>query len=190
MASDTNIVIMTGRLGDDAQNRMSDEHPSVRFSIASNRYIPQEGDSDDSIEFVQEANWARIICWANAAFATSLLGLKRGDVVLVEGRWHSTSWEDADGQTRYGVEIVAGRVALVERYVPKTEPVESAAVLAASPAPTPSDSDPWPTPLALPKSRNSVPSAPLPLRPGYVPSNMPHPSTQPTRPPARLRRSA
>ena len=189
MASDTNIVIMTGRLGDDAQNRMSDAHPSVRFSIASNRYIPQEGEGDDSIEFVQEANWARIICWANAAFATSLLGLKRGDVVLVEGRWHSTSWEDADGQTHYGVEIVAGRVMLLERYVPKTEPVEAVATPAALPVIAPSERDPWPTPPVT-KGRTADTAVPVPLRAGYVPSSIPRSTTHPTTQPARLRRSA
>ena len=189
MASDTNIVIMTGRLGDNAQNRMSDEHPSVRFSMASNRYIPQEGDGDDSIEFVQEANWARVVCWANSAFATSLLDLKRGDVVLVEGRWHSTSWQDTDGQTRYGVEIVAGRVMLLERYVPKTEPVEAAATPAASPVIAPSEGDPWPTPPVT-KGRTADTIVPVPLRAGYVPSALAQPTARQTTQPVRLRRSA
>ena len=89
MANDINMVVMTGRLGDAADVRMDDERGSVRFAIASNRYIPQGSDNGAEVEFAQETNWARVICWGNVARAAAQLHLKRGDQVLIEGRWHS-----------------------------------------------------------------------------------------------------
>ena len=34
----------------------------------------------------------------------------KGDLVAVEGRLHYTRWQDADGNDRYGCEIIADRI--------------------------------------------------------------------------------
>ena len=35
---------------------------------------------------------------------------KKGDVVAITGRLHYSSWEDRDGVTRYGCEIIADKI--------------------------------------------------------------------------------
>jgi single-strand DNA-binding protein len=68
---------------------------------------------------VEDTQWFRVICFSRLAeFASEYLA--RGRRVFVEGRLQSRSWDGADGQKRFTMEIVAGDLVLLDQR-PRTE---------------------------------------------------------------------
>lgn len=98
-----NIVIMAGRLTRDPELKALPSGMNVAsFGIAINRtYTTREG-KKESVEFVD------VVAFGNQADVISRY-LKRGQVVLIEGRWQTRSWEK-DGEKRHKTEVVADRV--------------------------------------------------------------------------------
>jgi single-strand DNA-binding protein len=50
-----------------------------------------------------------VTCFNGLARAVSS-NRKKGDLVAIEGRLHYTRWQDGEGQTRYGCEVIAERI--------------------------------------------------------------------------------
>jgi len=105
-----NKVFILGRLTADPQLRTTSGGQSVAsFSVATNRvWTDKAGAKQESVEFHNVVVWAR-----QAEIASQFL--KKGSLVLIEGRLQTRSWEDKQGQSRKTTEIVAERMQLGPR---------------------------------------------------------------------------
>jgi len=102
-----NKVILMGRLGKDPELRQTAQGRALcRFSIATGRNR-REGE-----QWVEDTDWHDIVMWEEQAERAGRV-LGRGDLCAVEGRLGPRSWEDAQGQKRRTVEVVAQRFQLV-----------------------------------------------------------------------------
>jgi len=100
-----NKAFLIGRLTADPQLRSTKTGQSVAaFSVATNRvWNDKEGNKQEAVEFHNIVVWGR-----QAEVATKFL--KKGQMVLIEGRIQTRNYEGNDGNKRYVTEIVAERV--------------------------------------------------------------------------------
>ncbi|RJQ25271.1 single-stranded DNA-binding protein [Candidatus Parcubacteria bacterium] len=97
-----NKVFIIGRLTNDPQLRSTPGGQSVgSFSLATNRnWTAKNGQKQTDTQFHNVVVWGR-----QAEIASQYL--KKGTMVLIEGRLQTRSWQDkTTGQTRYATEIV------------------------------------------------------------------------------------
>lgn len=110
-----NRVEIIGNLGRDPELRYTPNGTAVcTFSVATNynrRVDPGQGDNGG--EWVSEATWFRITCWAEQAERAAEQLLK-GKQVFVEGRIRTYDYEK-DGAKHYGWEVIASRWMLLGR---------------------------------------------------------------------------
>ena len=109
MAS-VNKVILVGNLGRDPEIRyLPSGDPVANITIAtSSKYKGKDGN------MVEETEWHRITCF-NGLGKTVQQYCDTGMKVLVRGRIHYTKWKDAEGNDRYGCEIIAETVDFLSR---------------------------------------------------------------------------
>lgn len=74
------------------------------FSLATNRVW-----KDANGQRKEQSDFHNIVVFGRQA-ETSAQYVKKGSMVMVEGRIQTRSWDDAQGQKRYRTEIVADRV--------------------------------------------------------------------------------
>lgn len=105
-----NKVILTGRLTADPELRTTATGTHVvSFSIATNRnWTDKEGQRKEETEF------HNIVAWGRQADVVDQFS-KKGNLILIEGRLQTRSWEGNDGQKRRTTEIVAERIQLGPR---------------------------------------------------------------------------
>lgn len=98
-------VIVVGHLGTDPEMRYTPSgQPVTNFSVATNRrWTDQEGNPQE------ETTWFRVVAWGKLAELCNQY-LKKGLMVLVDGQIRTRSWEDQQGQTRYGWALHARNV--------------------------------------------------------------------------------
>jgi single-strand DNA-binding protein len=93
-----NVVTLIGNLATDVELRDVGEDLQVAtFVLAISRPAKDEAD------------FVRISAW-NRQAETCAQYLAKGKKVGVDGRLKSSSWEDADGNKRSAIEVVANRV--------------------------------------------------------------------------------
>jgi len=108
MATDINVVSLTGRLTRDSELRQTPTGSSVlNFSIANNKGKKKDG--DNWVE--QEPNYFNIILWGRQGEVLQQYLIK-GKQVAVSGRLQQRSYQTQDGAKRSVVEIVADNVLL------------------------------------------------------------------------------
>ncbi len=102
-----NKVFIAGRLTADPELRTTPGGAHVvSFSVATNRiWTDKNGSRRDETEF------HNVVAWGKQAEVVSQF-LRKGSLILVEGRLQTRSWEGKDGQTRRTTEIVAERIQL------------------------------------------------------------------------------
>ncbi|PIR88013.1 MAG: single-stranded DNA-binding protein [Candidatus Harrisonbacteria bacterium CG10_big_fil_rev_8_21_14_0_10_45_28] len=102
---DLNKAYILGRLTADPQLRSTKAGQSVAvFSVATNRvWTDKENKKQEAVEF------HNIVVWGRQAEVASKFLLK-GQMVLIEGRIQTRSYDGKDGAKRYVTEIVAERV--------------------------------------------------------------------------------
>jgi single-strand DNA-binding protein len=102
MSKDLNKVQLIGRLGADPDIRYTAQGTAVvNFNVATSRsWKTADGDLQE------ETEWSRVVAWSRLA---EICGeyLQKGSRVYIEGRLHTRSWQDQDGETRYITEVVA-----------------------------------------------------------------------------------
>jgi single-strand DNA-binding protein len=101
-----NLAILVGRLGADPQPQVTTGGVTFcRFSVACHR--PFKGKDGE-----KETDWIDVVAWRERAeFCANYM--KKGSMVLVEGRIQVRKWDTPDGQPRKSVEVVADRVEIV-----------------------------------------------------------------------------
>ncbi len=97
-----NKVLLIGNLGKDPEVRYTGAGRAVAsFTLATSwRWKDQDGNDQERTE------WHRIVAWGPLADICGQY-LSKGKQVFIEGRIQSRDWEDADGNRRTTVEIVA-----------------------------------------------------------------------------------
>lgn len=100
-----NKVILVGHLGKDPEMRYTPTGAGVcSFSLATNEFF-----QDRNGEPQKRTEWHRISVWGKNGENCSKY-LKKGKQVYLEGRLHTRSWEDKNGQKHYATEINAHNV--------------------------------------------------------------------------------
>ena len=99
-----NKVILIGRLTRDPEPKTTPSGQTVcNFSIATNRVWNQNNQKQEKVEFHNIVLWQRL-----AEIASQYL--KKGSIVLVEGRLQTRSWQDSAGNKKYKTEITIAKL--------------------------------------------------------------------------------
>ena len=98
-------IVLVGNLGTDPEMKYTASGVAVaKMPVATNRRW-----SDGEGETKEETTWFRVVVFGKQAEACHQY-LEKGRQVLVEGRISTSQYEDKDGITRYGWEVVASTV--------------------------------------------------------------------------------
>jgi single-strand DNA-binding protein len=114
----TNIVILVGNLGADAQARSTTGGTDVAtFNLGTSR-VKRDSDGktykDESGFTAKDTEWHRVTCFNGLGRVVAQHAVK-GMLVSVRGRLHNTRWTDGEGVERFGYEIVADDVQFLNR---------------------------------------------------------------------------
>jgi len=114
----TNIAILTGRIARDPDTRETKGGTNVTGIIPwrCSRSRDKDGKTykDENGYTAKESEFHRVTCFNGLAKTVGQYCTK-GQLVGVQGRIHYTQWEDKDGVTRYGTEILADKVDFLSR---------------------------------------------------------------------------
>ncbi len=100
-----NKVMIIGHLGRDPELRYTASgQVIVTFPVVTTRYW-----NTASGERRSETEWFQVVAWGNLAEICKQF-LSKGERVYIEGRLKTRRWEDAQGNRRYSVEIVANEM--------------------------------------------------------------------------------
>ena len=105
-----NKAIIVGNVTQDPQLKTTSGGQNVcTFSVATNRIW-----TDQNNQKQQKTEFHNIVMWRKLAETASKY-LKKGSLVLVEGRLQTRSWQDQTGAKKYRTEIVAETMQLGPR---------------------------------------------------------------------------
>lgn len=105
-----NKVLLIGHLGADPESRFMTSGSAVtNFNLATNEsWKSAEGDIKDKTE------WHRVVIFGKRA-ETAAEYMKKGQLVFIEGRLQTRSWEDKDKVKRYTTEILCDNFTMLGR---------------------------------------------------------------------------
>ena len=106
-----NRAIIIGRVTQDPQLRTTPSGQQVcSFSVATNRIW----NDNDTRERQEKTEFHNVVAWRRLAEIANQY-LKRGSLVMIEGRIETRSWNDQSGNRRYRTEIVTENMQLGPR---------------------------------------------------------------------------
>jgi single-strand DNA-binding protein len=105
-----NKVLLIGHLGADPESRFTTSGSAVtNFNLATNEtWKSTEGDTKEKTE------WHRVVLFGKMA-ETAAEYMKKGQLVFIEGRLQTRSWEDKDKVKRYTTEILCDNFTMLGR---------------------------------------------------------------------------
>lgn len=106
-----NKVILIGNVGADPEIRTLESGAKVarvRLATTERIYNRQTQEARDHTE------WHTVTLWRNLADTADRF-VKKGSQIYIEGRIRSNEWTDANGNKRYGIEILADDLKLLGR---------------------------------------------------------------------------
>ena len=103
-----NKVILLGNVGKDPEIKYFDNESSVaNFSLAtSEAYTNKNG------EKVTNTEWHNVQAWRGLAKIVEKY-VKKGDLIYIEGRIKTRSYDDKDGNKKYITEILADEIKML-----------------------------------------------------------------------------
>jgi single-strand DNA-binding protein len=105
-----NKVFVLGNLTRDPELRQTSGGQAVcSFAIATNRFY-----KDSAGQRQQQAEFHNIVAWGRQAEIINQY-LKKGSILLVEGRLQTRSWQDPQGTKHWRTEIIADQIQLGPR---------------------------------------------------------------------------
>ena len=127
--SSVNKVILVGRLGKDPEVR----YTQVGKAVASFSVATDESYKDRSGQRQKKTEWHNIVVWGPAVENFVQKYLHKGDLVYIEGKNQTRSWEDKkNGGTRYTTEVVVSDIKSLEARPSQTQAGRPAAAPAGS----------------------------------------------------------
>lgn len=107
--SDTNIVVLKGRLTKSAELKYTQgQRPYVTFSIAVNDSIKNQTTG----EWESRPNFFDVTVWGKYGESVAKY-MGRGREVLVTGRLRQDRWQDQNGQTKSRITVVSENMELL-----------------------------------------------------------------------------
>ncbi len=108
MKNGINKVTLVGYVGEDPHvNQIRDNMEMAYFSLATNEnYTDKEG------KVVDKTEWHRIVVWNKKAEIVKKF-VKKGSPLYIEGKIRTNSWEDKEGNKKYGTEVYAENLLLL-----------------------------------------------------------------------------
>lgn len=105
-----NKVILVGHLGNVPESRYTPAGSAVaNFNLATNEtWRSSEGNNEEHTE------WHRCILFGKLAERAKEY-LQKGQMIYLEGRLRTRSWEDKDGVKRYTTEIIGDNFTMLGR---------------------------------------------------------------------------
>ncbi|RMD58115.1 single-stranded DNA-binding protein [Candidatus Parcubacteria bacterium] len=105
-----NKVFLVGRVTADPELRTTPGGQSVTgFGVATNRVW-----TDKTGKRQEEAEFHNVVAWGRQAEIASQF-LKKGSMVLIEGRLRTRTWQDKEGKNRRTTEVICERLQLGPR---------------------------------------------------------------------------
>ena len=105
-----NKVFILGNVVADPEARMTPSGTAVaNFRVATNRVFKDKAGNKQ-----EQAEFHAVVAWGRQAEIVREY-LKRGRLVLVEGRLQTRSWDGQDGQKRWKTEIISEHIQLGPR---------------------------------------------------------------------------
>ena len=103
-------VQLIGHLGADPESRFTTSGSAVtNFNLATNEsWKSAEGDAKEKTE------WHRVVMFGKMA-ETAAEYMKKGQLVYIEGRLQTRSWDDKDNVKRYTTEILCDNFTMLGR---------------------------------------------------------------------------
>ena len=102
-----NKVVLVGRLTANPELRYTSSNTAfLRFSIAVNRNFT-------SADGKREADFINIVAWRKQAETISKY-FKKGNLIAIEGRLQTGSYDDKDGNKRYTMDVALDNFEFVE----------------------------------------------------------------------------
>ena len=101
MAASVNKVMLLGYLGKDPEVRFTQGGKAVaNFSLATDEsYKNSDG------EKIKKTEWHNLVIWGPSVENFVQKYLHKGDLIYVEGKLQTRSWEDKEGNKKYTTEI-------------------------------------------------------------------------------------
>src|SRR4030042_4991936 len=115
-----NKAFLIGRLTRDPESRALPSGQSIStFGIATNRVWtnPENNEKQEQTEFHNIVAFGKLSDICNQY-------LKKGGLVMIEGRIQTRSWQDQNGGTKYRTEIVAERLQMGPKTAQRGETKE------------------------------------------------------------------
>ena len=104
-----NKVILVGRLGKDPEVRHLESGAAVaNFTMATTESYRDRNTGERK----DITDWHNIVLWRGLADVAEKY-LKKGNLIYVEGKLKTRSWEDKDGNTRYTTEVVGDNMTML-----------------------------------------------------------------------------
>jgi len=104
-------IQIVGNLGRDPELRYTPSgRPVTEFSVAVN----QSTKNQQTGEWVEATDWFRVSVWGDRG-ERAAENLRKGNRVLVDGRFRTREYEAKDGQKRISLEITADTVLSLDR---------------------------------------------------------------------------
>lgn len=114
-----NKIQLIGNIGNDPEIKTLESGAKVaRISVATN-----ENYKDKNGDWQKVTEWHTVICWND--LASRLEGLKKGQLVYVEGKMTYRKFAGQDGVEKHYAEIVANALRLLERPAVTGQPTDS-----------------------------------------------------------------
>lgn len=105
-----NKVFLVGNLTRDPELRQTASGQAVcSFGVATNRVF-----TDGAGQRQQQTEFHNVVAWARLGEIVHQY-LRKGSLILVEGRIQTRNWQDPQGQQRYRTEVIAERIQLGPR---------------------------------------------------------------------------
>ncbi len=152
-----NKVILLGNVGADPEVRTFEEGTKVarlRVATTERTYNPK------TQERGEKTQWHTVVMWRGLA-AVAEQYIRKGSKIYVEGKINYTEWTDGSGQKRYGVEVIADEMKMLDsrREGGSTQPVAPQQYTQTSqPAPTQSFGSAQPQQYSQPAAAAPAPA--------------------------------
>lgn len=104
-----NQITIQGNLGNDPEIKFTNDESVTTFSLAHTPRTKKQGVWQDG-----ETMWFRVTLW-NAKAEAAVDSLKKGDRVLIIGKFNYAQYTDKEGNAKSSLEITAQEFALMPR---------------------------------------------------------------------------
>ncbi len=110
-ALNLNKVILAGRLTADPELKQTTSNVSVlRFTLAVNRRFSRNANGEQN---EQQTDFISMVAWRQTAEFISKY-FRKGSALCVTGSIQTRRWQDQQGQTRYGTDVVVDEAMFVD----------------------------------------------------------------------------